>query len=56
MAQYFTVAFRLLNHETSDSVFYKVDGGRFENTQTVKLIANTEYDVRLTLKPKVDVK
>jgi len=56
MTQYFTVAFRLSHHSTSEPVVYKLDGGRFENTRTVKLTADTDYDVRLTLKPKIDVR
>ncbi len=44
-----TVSFRKLPGE--DPIYFKVDGGRFEESRTIKLNSNCKYKILFTFKP-----
>lgn len=43
-------------HVTGQPVHFKIDGERFEQTHTLKLNKDSEYDFKFTLKPGIHVK
>lgn len=42
---------RIVEKDSGDPVCFKQDGQRFERPETVKLNANTEYDIDFTFRP-----
>lgn len=53
MATLFKLTFRMTAREAGETVCFKQDGQRFDQTHTVKLNTNTTYDVKFTLKPAI---
>lgn len=51
MTSEFKMTFKMTVRESGDVVCYKHDGQRFEQTQTVKLNADTAYELRFTVQP-----
>ncbi|XP_045213276.2 uncharacterized protein LOC123564065 [Mercenaria mercenaria] len=55
MATEFKLIFRMTARAAGDVVCFKQDGQRFDQTHTVKLNTDTEYDLKFTLKPAIYV-
>ena len=51
----FKLSVRITERDSGKAVCYKHDGERFEQTNTVKMNANKEYDVMFTLQPAVNI-
>ncbi|XP_060570831.1 CB1 cannabinoid receptor-interacting protein 1-like [Ruditapes philippinarum] len=46
---------RIIKRDSGKAVFYKHDGQRFEQTHTVKMNADKEYDIMFTLNPAMGI-
>lgn len=55
MATDFKLTFRMCARAAGDAVCYKQDGERFDQTHTVKLNTETEYEFKFSLKPAIYV-
>ena len=43
-----SVVYIEITEEDSSPISYKEDGGRFDETQTIKLCVDTKYNIRVT--------
>ena len=46
-----TVSF--MKQPGDDAIYFKVDGGRFDETRTIKLNSNCKYKMNLTFRPAI---
>ena len=55
MANNFKLVLEIQRKDTSEPVSHKIDGQRFDHTNTVKLNVNTFYNVSVTFRPTVQL-
>lgn len=51
MPHNFKLVLEIRKKDGNELVCHKIDGQRFGHTNTVKLNVNTDYDIRVTLRP-----
>ena len=47
---------RLDAQDAEQEVYFKVDGGRFENDKTIKLTQDTKYKLNIVCKPPLGIR
>ena len=51
----FKLVLEIKKKDTNEHICHKIDGQRFGHTNTVKLNVNTLYDVKMTLRPAIQL-
>ena len=52
----FRTSMKILKKEDGGPVYFKIDGGRFQYEETIKILTGNQYKVLLEFKPTMELR